>query len=341
MYKQIATFAIAATRALLARKRIGISKKLALFGIVILLAGVPFAQDSRAQVFTRSNLPKGVLARWGTGWLSTQAIAYSPDGLTLAVAGTLGIWLLDVHTDSLVALLPMDRGVDLLNDRDRGVLAFSPDGATLVSGDESGNVQLWDVASGAEKARLKHEAVVASVGFSPDGATLVSGDESGNVRLWDVASGAEKAIQYDFEENRCKGDNRDISVAFALDGAALATACRRLSTGFTLQLWYLSIGTVKTVAGYSSSSPVKTMFSPDGATFVFGSSFRSTGRFTTKYYSFLDFWDLASGEKKMSRQEEGGGVLVFSLSVFSRWKEVGYRLFSKMEFQIAWILLEK
>ncbi len=49
------------------------------------------------------SLPKGAKARLGKG--SVEAIAYSPDGKTLAVGRSIGIWLYNAQTGAEIALL--------------------------------------------------------------------------------------------------------------------------------------------------------------------------------------------------------------------------------------------
>jgi WD40 repeat protein len=68
-------------------------------------------------------------------------------------------------------------------------VAYSPDGRTLATGGADRRVRLWDPASGAERAELKHPSGVHAVAFSPAGRTLVSGGGSMELRVWDTGTG--------------------------------------------------------------------------------------------------------------------------------------------------------
>lgn len=65
--------------------------------------------------------------------------------------------------------------------------AFSPDGKTLTMGDDRGNIQWWNVATGHLVETVNaHGTAVAALVFSPGGRTLASGGEDQTVRLWNV-----------------------------------------------------------------------------------------------------------------------------------------------------------
>jgi WD40 repeat protein len=114
----------------------------------------------------------------------TSALAFSPDGHTLASAGwdnTITLW--DVATGKVLHALSGHTEIP-------DALAFSPDGRTLASGSGDLTVKLWDVATGQLRRTLTgHTDQILSVAFSPDGHTLASGSFDNTVKLWDVTSG--------------------------------------------------------------------------------------------------------------------------------------------------------
>ncbi|MGH6937195.1 MAG: WD40 repeat domain-containing protein, partial [Methylocella sp.] len=55
-------------------------------------------------------------------------------------------------------------------------VAFSPDGARVLTGSRDNTARLWDAATGKEiRAFTGHEDIISSVAFSPDGARVLTG----------------------------------------------------------------------------------------------------------------------------------------------------------------------
>jgi WD40 repeat protein/Flp pilus assembly protein TadD len=106
---------------------------------------------------------------------------FSPDGRVVAAAGNLGVRLLDGDT-----LAPLPAGYLSHPDHITDV-AFSPDGASLLTAHESGAAQLWDVAT---RKPVGPPAVligsIRAVTFTPDGKRCQCVAADGTVRRWPV-----------------------------------------------------------------------------------------------------------------------------------------------------------
>jgi WD40 repeat protein len=189
------------------------------------------------------------------------AIAFSPDGKTLASAcGTkVGLW--DVASGKAI--------VELEGNRDMRCLAFSPDGRTLAlgSGSESKRsaIRMFDVPSGKEQQDFGGGASVNAIAFSPDGRCLAAADEKGKtVRLQDVASRRQRlAFQH---------EGAVTSLAFSPDGRWLLAGYHQNEKGESYALlWDVWTGeTAGWFAGHGGTVS-SVAFAPDGKTCTTGS----------------------------------------------------------------------
>jgi WD40 repeat protein len=133
------------------------------------------------EVITPENAAEIVqLARIGNGVI--YAMAWSPDGVTLGIASSLGVWLYNTdQPDAPPRLFEGQSGAHSI--------AFNPNGPFIASGGADGSVWIWDIASGETVARLDgHLYTISALTFSSDGALLASGDNSGVVRVWEWAN---------------------------------------------------------------------------------------------------------------------------------------------------------
>ncbi|KAJ6565203.1 hypothetical protein DFH09DRAFT_470836 [Mycena vulgaris] len=139
-------------------------------------------------------------------------------------------------------------------------VAFSPNGALVVSGSKDETVRIWDVTKGAEAMKMAgHSNWVNSVSFSPDGARVVSGSHDQTVRIWDATTGA--------QVTKMEGHSNSVqAVGFSPDGAHIVSG----SQDKTVRIWNATTGAEVTKMEGHSDGVRAVAFSPDGARVVSG-----------------------------------------------------------------------
>jgi WD40 repeat protein len=174
------------------------------------------------------------------------SVAFAPDGRTLAI----GSWRRTITLRNVAS----GRTTAKLTDKDSVIsLAFSPNGKSLAAGGWDGRIRLWNVATGHVTATLSgHVGEVNAVAYSPDGKTLASGSEDETVRLWNATTGRTVATLTDHAKNV-------VSVAYSPDGRTLVTG----SWDDTVRLRDPATG--RTVAALTTGG-TSMAFSPDGRT---------------------------------------------------------------------------
>jgi WD40 repeat protein len=195
-------------------------------------------------------------------------ITFSRDGGRLASRGAAagyGLVVWDVASGR--ELRKLEGHTDLVNS-----IAFSPNGALLLSGGNDSAIKLWDAVAGRLIRTFENFDHINSVAFSPDGVLAVSGSDHNRTRLWEVASGR---LLYTFET---QPSNAIKSVAFSPDGGSVISA----KYDGSISVFDLATKTlVRTISDY----PIWSMaVSPDGERVLSGS-----------LDTIVKLWDVKSG----------------------------------------------
>lgn len=135
----------------------------------------------------------------------------SPDGkLLMAVCRFGPPFLWDMVADKELPPFPKEKGQRMTT------AAIAPDSSWLVTEDEEGSLNFWDVSKQKLLRTLKADADIGNLVLSPDAKHLAfeSGWQS-HVEVWDVAGGTRKSREQQ------PNDRRILLLGFSADGAVL------------------------------------------------------------------------------------------------------------------------
>jgi WD40 repeat protein len=161
-----------------------------------------------------------------------SSVAFSADGSRIATGSWDYFWSHDTQMlgEATARIWDATTGRELRQLRHSAPVtsvAFSPDGARIVTGARDGAARVWDAETGEElQAVRKHGAPVRSVDVSPDGNRLLTASDDATARVWDLVDGRERFV---FAGHRGPVSN----AAFAPDGGQIVTA----SEDGTARVW--------------------------------------------------------------------------------------------------------
>jgi WD40 repeat protein len=179
-------------------------------------------------------------------------LALSPDGKTLAVAGS-GVQLWQTATGRRIGIALPAAGHGRYP-----AVAFSPDGTMLATLGADGTARIWNVTTqqqiGAPMTVGGSGTRTGAVAFSPNGRTLVTVGAGGQARLW--AAGTHQPLG----KPMAAGPGTTVA-AFSPDGATLVTA----GSDGSVRLWDVATQQEIGAPMTADAQPVyAAAFTPDG-----------------------------------------------------------------------------
>jgi WD40 repeat protein len=121
---------------------------------------------------------------------------------------------------------------------------FDPSGKSVVTGSHDGQLQRWDLATGAKIDLVGHESWVRAIGFSPDGSQLFTGGYEGRLIWWAWEGNTAKIVR---QVEAHDGWIRALSVS--ADGKQVAT----VGNDRLVKIWDAAAGTLlQTLTGHQA-----------------------------------------------------------------------------------------
>lgn len=152
------------------------------------------------------------------------------------------------------------RQIPVETDESFSAFALSADSRTLITGDETGVVHLWDAETGESKRMFQTGQQVTAITIDASGELLALARADRSIVLWNLKTGT---VRSDLRKHN------DVvnALAFSPDGTTLASG----GDDRTVILWELDTGKVKRTLKGHDLTVTSLAFSPDGVTLASGS----------------------------------------------------------------------
>jgi WD40 repeat protein len=183
-----------------------------------------------------------------------HAVEFSPDNTILVSAGaekTIFLW--DVSGSG-------ERGRLYGHSSTVRTIAISPDGKLMASGDDHGDIKIWNWQTRQEIDEINIRLPVRTLAFSPDSKILVSAGDDCHIKLWNIDTRTEITA---FE----KHSEPINTVVFSPDGQIIASG----SDDCTVKLWNVQKKIEIAELKGHNKGVTSVSFSSDGRTLVSGS----------------------------------------------------------------------
>lgn len=224
--------------------------------MIVIGANLSLAQDSGRTPISVDNASQlQELMRLGRG--SAEAVAWTPDGSTILVGGTLGVWKYDATAlDTMLEPELLNPGGEVDH------FAISPDGSVIaISHSDSSGVEFRDYATGDIISTYEGETSRDRLMFNSDGSYLSINGGSNGLEIVDIASGT---LYNSAEASLDTG----VPVLYNADTTQIAAATRN----YTVITWdFVNGGDPLEMSGHTSTIN-DIAYSPDGSLIASASS---------------------------------------------------------------------
>ena len=159
---------------------------------------------------------------WEAKYANANKLVFSPNGKTLACAGTGELHVYDAADGRPIPVIIDEQH------NDATCVAFSADGRYAASGGLSRKARVYETEGWTQVARLQQESAVWAVCLNADGSLLATGTDLRTAHVFDVHAKKERV--------RVRHDAQLTAVAMDRDGKILVTG----SEDRTARVWWIA-----------------------------------------------------------------------------------------------------